>query len=136
MAAIKKRIKYMVKELTVLNASIADFFTRDTFLPDTDYKWITGVRAFIGAPGSIQGGTFVNLELKDNSGDIIELTHMDGWMVSQAVPMSDRWREVAIRIDGKQLKLAVQNPVLATADYKIQFEFRLEDELVTIANID
>lgn len=134
--AVKKRIKYMVKSVTIPNATAANTVTRDTFLPDQDYKFITGVRAFIGTPGSIQGGTFVNLELKDSKGDVIELTHMNGWIPDQSVPMSERWRELAIPIDGSRLKLAVENPTLSTAEYKIQFEFRLEDEYVKVANID
>jgi hypothetical protein len=133
---IKKRIKYMSLTVPVPNACAANTVTPGNFKPDKDYKMITGVRAFIGEPGSVQGGTFVLLSLIDSKGVIHDPSHSNGWIPSQDCNMNDRWKEITIPIDGSIIQCLVKNGTLSTATYDIIFEFRLEDELVQIANVN
>lgn len=134
--AFKKKIKYMSKTVRVNNALAADSNSSLNFIPDKDYAFVTGVRAYYGTPGSIQGGTHILLSITNSNGDIIEPSHQDGWIASTAVPMDQRWRELEQPIDGSAIKCTVNNPTLSTALYDIIFEFRLEDELVKFANVN
>lgn len=132
-----KRVKYMVQEVTVANGTAADTTTLDNFNPDQDYKFITGVDIQIsGATGDIEGGAHVNIGLRDAKGDIHELCHMNNWISGTNVPPDMRFKSLRIPIDGTLIKCLVQNPVLSTAEYKIQFIFRLEDDLVRMANVN
>lgn len=127
----------MIKEVTIANATAAGTITIDNFEPDRDYKSITGLDVQLaGITGAVQGGAHVNVGLADNKGDIHELAHMNNFISSTSVPPDMRFKSLHIPIDGSLIKCKVENPVLSTAEYKVQFIFRLEDEYVRVANVN
>lgn len=127
----------MIKEVTIANATAADTVTIDHFEPDRDYGFITGMDVQLsGSTGDVEGGNHVNIGLSDSKGDIHELAHMNNFICSTSVPPDMRFKSLRIPIDGSLIKCKVQNPVLSTAEYKVQFIFRLEDDLVKVANIN
>lgn len=127
----------MTKEVVIANATAAGTITIDNFEPDRDYKFITGVDVQLsGDTGAVEGGEHVNVGLSDSKGDIHELAHMNNFISGINVPPDLRFKSLSIPIDGSLIKCKVENPVLASAEYKLQFIFRLEDDMAKVANIN
>lgn len=127
----------MTQEVVIPIGTAADTITIENFVPDRDYKVITGLDVQLsGVTGAVEGGEHVNVGLSDSKGDIHELAHMNNFISGINVPPDMRFKSLNIPIDGSMIKCKVENPVVAAAEYKLQFIFRLEDDFVRVANVN
>ena len=135
MATPRKRNKYQVVLVTVLNATAAGTLIEGLVRPDPDYGFVNGVAVSIGNPGSIQGGSYVDVGLRDSTGFIHDDCHMENWQANAGVSPKQKFKDILVPCDGRNIFARVTTNTLSTAQYQIQFIFRLVDTLEVIARV-
>lgn len=130
----KRRPKYQILLVTVPNAAAAGTLVENFVRLDPDYAFCTGVAVSIGTPGTLQGPSYVDIGLRDLVGMIHDDCHIENWQASAAVRPDWKFKTVKIPCDGRNVFGRVTTPALTTAQFQIQFIFRVEDSLEVVAS--
>lgn len=129
----KRRPKYQILLVTVPNATPATTLIENNIRLDPDFKFCTGVAVSIGSPGTLQGPSYVDIGLRDSVGMVHDDCHIENWQASSAVRPDWKFKTFKIPTDGRNVFARVTTPALTTAQFQIQFIFRLEDSLEVVA---
>lgn len=121
--------------VTILNATAAGTLVEALVRPDPDYGFVNGVAVSIGTPGTIQGGTYVDVGLRDSTGLIHDDCHIENWQANAGVSPNQKFKDILVPCDGRNIFARVTPAVLSTAQYQIQFIFRLVDTLEIVARV-
>ena len=130
-----KKPKYQVVLVTIPIAAPAGVVVELPLKPDQDYAFVTGVAVSIGNPGTIQGGSYVDIGLRDMTGVIHDDCHIENWQANASVPPDHKFKPFRIPCDGRNVFCRVTPIVIASAQYQIQFILRVEDSLEEIARL-
>lgn len=130
----KKRFRYQTVLVTVPNASAAGGVVTNTITLDKSYDKCTGLAVSIGSGFAASGNTYVDCGLTDPYGTIFDDVHMEQFQASSGVAPDQKFLSTAIKNSNQLLTCRVIPPILTTAQFTVQFRFRLEDDDETVAS--
>ena len=128
---MKKRIKQQTVTLNIPTTATPGAVIEQSIKLDQDYSHATGLA--VSVEGTLSSLTHVNIGLRSPYGQELDPAHIENYQANASVNPNDKFKNIRIKTDGRLTYCQVIPPAAPVAAVNIQFIFRLEDDLVEIA---
>ena len=120
---MKKNIKYQRLEIAYPSGTTAGVKNDNEIVLDTEMDKVVGVAMY---PISDGGVGAVRLGLRDNSGEIQELTHQDDYIDKGYGDYYARKKPLDVEARGRKIKVSTEIPDELTSELKFDLVFILK----------
>lgn len=129
---MKKKAKYQTVLVTIPNTATPGAVIEQSLKLDQDYSHCTGIAVSIA--GTLSTMNYVDVGVRSPYGVEHDPCHIENWQASSGVEPNKKFKDFRIKTDGRLTYAQVIPPSTPAAQVQIQFIFRLEDDLVEVAN--
>lgn len=118
------KTKIQTGQIRIAGLTAAGIYERDIVKLEEGYNQVNGVEVH---EINNSGQAYYRLGLKDDSGEIVSLVHVDSFKSSNAVPPNKKAKCIKIRAKNQTIKAVVELPAANGAnDLVIDFAIHLE----------
>jgi len=132
---MNKRIKTQVLVVNVPNASPAGVPVEGFLTLDKAYDSCTGLGVSLGDGFAGSGNDYVDVGLRDAYGQIEDDCHMEAYQADAGVPPDQKLKSLLIKNNNQVIYARVIPSANVTAQFTVQFRFRLEDTMEVVARV-
>lgn len=128
-----RKAKYQVVTVVVPTTAVPGQVIEQQIRLDQDYSKAIGVS--VSVEGTLSSLTHVDVGLRSPYGTEHDPAHIENWQANAAVAPNQKFKEINIKTDGRFTYCQVIPPAAPSAIVRIQFIFKLVDDLEVIASI-
>ncbi|MFO0414910.1 MAG: hypothetical protein ACK52I_22280 [Pseudomonadota bacterium] len=125
-----RKTKYQVVTVTIPTTATPGNVIEEGIVLDKDFSHCDGVA--VSVEGTLSTLSHVNVGVRDSYATLHDDVHIEQFQASSAVAPNEKFKDLFSVTDGRRVVARVTPPAAPAAQVRIQFTFRLRDDLKVI----